>query len=182
MIGVMPLVVMAAGQAGRLRAAGLTYREAGQTAGVLPPGYHHLRRSAVIGSGAQVFTAAAAALFSWQAHLRAGLRVSATSATAGPGTVALLGLGTGRLWMTAPVRVVYAVTEPDRRGFAYGTLAGHPERGEEAFLITLSGEGTVTFTITAFSTPATPLAKATGPAGRAIQHHITTRYLRALAS
>jgi uncharacterized protein (UPF0548 family) len=129
-----------------------------------------------------VFTDAAAALLSWQAHLRAGLQVSASPATAGPGTVALLGLGTGRLRMSGPVRVVYVTCEPDRRGFAYGTLAGHPERGEEAFLITLSGGGTVTFTITAFSTPATPLAKAAGPAGRAIQHHITARYLRALAS
>ena len=27
----------------------------------------------------------------------------------------------------APCRVVYVVDEPDRRGFAYGTLPGHPE-------------------------------------------------------
>jgi uncharacterized protein (UPF0548 family) len=40
----------------------------------------------------------------------------------------------------------------------------------------------VSFTITAFSRPATPLAKAAGPAGHAIQRHLTTRYLRALAS
>ena len=43
-------------------------------------------------------------------------------------------------------------------------------------------DGTVSFTITAFSRPATPLAKAAGPAGRAIQRHLTTRYLRALAN
>ena len=39
----------------------------------------------------------------------------------------------------------------------------------------------MTFTITAFSRPATPLARIAGPFGRAIQDHITARYLRALA-
>ena len=34
-----------------------------------------------------------------------------------------------------PCRVVYVVDEPDRRGFAYGTLPGHPESGEELFLV-----------------------------------------------
>jgi uncharacterized protein (UPF0548 family) len=34
--------------------------------------------------------------------------------------------------------------------------------------------------VTAFSAPASLLARAAGPAGRAIQRHITGRYLRAL--
>ena len=36
--------MMTAALADRLRAADLTYPEAGATTGVLPPGYHHLRR------------------------------------------------------------------------------------------------------------------------------------------
>ncbi|HEX9537858.1 MAG TPA: DUF1990 family protein [Streptosporangiaceae bacterium] len=40
----------------------------------------------------------------------------------------------------------------------------------------------MTFTITAFSRPATLLARAAGPAGRIIQRRITGRYLQALAS
>jgi len=178
----MPLTVMAAGQAAWLRDAELTYREIGRTAGVLPPGYRHLRRGAVIGAGAQVFTDAVAALFSWQAHLRAGLQVSVSSAAAGPGTVAVLGFGPGPIRIGAPCRIVYVTGEPGRRGFAYGTLPGHPESGEEAFIINQAHDGTVSFTITAFSRPATLLAKAAGPAGWAIQRHITTRYLQALAS
>lgn len=177
----MPLTAMTAELAGRLRGAELTYREAGGTAGALPPGYHHVRRRAVIGSGGTVFTEAADALVSWRAHVRAGLRVSPSSATAEPGTVVLLGLGAGPIRIGAPCRVVYTVDEPGRRGFAYGTLPGHPECGEEAFIISQHTGGTVTFTITAFSRPATVLARAAGPAGRAIQHHLTARYLRALA-
>jgi uncharacterized protein (UPF0548 family) len=61
-------------------------------------------------------------------------------------------------------------------------VPGHPECGEEAFLIDQRSDATVMVTITAFSTPAALLAKATGPAGRAIQRRITTRYLNALTS
>jgi uncharacterized protein (UPF0548 family) len=67
------------------------------------------------------------------------------------------------------------VSEPGRCGFAYGTLPGHPESGEEAFLLEQHDDGTVTFAVTAFSRPATALARAAGPLGRAIQSHLTSR-------
>jgi uncharacterized protein (UPF0548 family) len=178
---VMALTLLADAVAARLSAAGLTYGEAGRTAGVLPPGYHHQCRTAAIGSGPDAFAGAASALLSWQVHLRAGLRVCASAARAEPGAVLILGLGAGPLRITAPCRVVYAVDEPDRRGFGYGTLPGHPECGEEAFIIERHADGTVSFTITAFSRPASRLTRAAGPAGRAIQRQTTTRYLRALA-
>jgi uncharacterized protein (UPF0548 family) len=129
-----------------------------------------------------VFTAAADALAAWQVHTRAGLSVSASSATAEPGSVLLLGLGVAAIRIGAPCRVVYVIDEPGRRGFAYGTLAGHPESGEEAFVVSRREDGTVAFTITAFSRPASPLARAAGPLGRVIQRHITNRYLRAAAA
>lgn len=178
----MPVTRMAADMAARLQDVPLTYAAAGLTGGVLPPGYRHIRSSAVIGSGDAVFTAAATALLSWQAHLRAGLRVSASSAAVEPGSVVLLGVGAGPISVRVPCRVVYVTDEPARRGFAYGTLPGHPESGEEAFVIDRRRDGTVTFTITAFSRPATLLARMAGPIGRAIQDHITARYLRSLAS
>ena len=137
----MPLMALGPEVARRLREAELTYPEVGQTAGVLPPGYHHLYRNALIGSGTEAFANAAQALLSWQVQLRAGLRVSPSSAMAEPGTVVVLGLRTGAIRIGAPCRVVYVVNEPHRRGFAYGTLPGHPERGEEAFIIELHGDG-----------------------------------------
>lgn len=177
----MALTLLTDAAAARLGAAGLTYREVGWTAGVLPPGYHHQRRTAAIGSGPDVFAGAVSALLGWKVHLRAGLRVCASSARAEPGAVLILGLGAGPLRVTAPCRVVYSIDEPDRQGFGYGTLPGHPECGEEAFIIERSPDGAVSFTITAFSRPASRLATLAGPAGRAIQHQTTTRYLRALA-
>jgi len=118
----MPVTVMAAAMAERLRDVPLTYAPAGQTAGVLPPGYRHIRTRAVLGCGGAVFTAATTALLTWQAHLQAGLHVSASSATAEPGSVVLLSAGPRPLRVRAPCRVVYVIDEPARQGFAYGTF------------------------------------------------------------
>lgn len=114
----------------------------------------------------------------WQVQLGAGLQVSASSPTAVAGAVLLLGLGIGSLRLWAPCRVVYAVDEPRRRGFAYGTLAGHLESGEEAFMIEHHDDDSVSFRITAFSRPATRLAKIAGPLGAVVQRQITAAYLR----
>ncbi|MBO0837200.1 MAG: DUF1990 domain-containing protein [Actinobacteria bacterium] len=164
----------------RLAAASLTYSEVGATAGQMPAQYRHLTRRVVIGRGHRVFADAGNAVTSWQVQLRAGLSVSASSPTAQPGAVAMLGLGVGQLRIGAPCRVVYAVNQPHRRGFAYGTLPGHPESGEEAFIVELHEDDTVAFTVMAFSRPSTAVATAAGPVGRLIQSWITTRYLRSL--
>ncbi len=87
----------------------------------------------------------------------------------------------GRLGLCAPVRVVDVVDEPTRRGFAYGTLPGHPESGEESFVVELGETGDVTLTITAVSRPASRLARLAGQVGRRVQSRITDRYLSALA-
>jgi uncharacterized protein (UPF0548 family) len=164
----------------RLADAELTYREVGATAGDLPAGYHQFTRSLPIGRGQQLFADAGDAVRQWQVQLGAGLQVSASSPTAVAGAVLILGLGFGSLRLRAPCRVVYAVDEPRRRGFAYGTLAGHPESGEEAFMIEHHDDDTVSLRITAFSRPATRLAKIAGPVGAVVQRRITARYLGSL--
>src|SRR5215469_4980902 len=90
--------------ADQLASAELTYHHAGATKTTLPAGYHHQNAAKVIGKGAETFGVAAAELIGWQAHLRAGLRVTASTATAVPGTVVLLGIGVGPLRMRAPCR------------------------------------------------------------------------------
>ncbi len=82
----------------------------------------------------------------------------------------------------APCRVVYVVDEPLRQGFAYGTLLGHPECGEESFVIEMDPDtGAVTARIIAFSRPVHWLVRLGGPLGRAAQSAMARRYLRALA-
>jgi uncharacterized protein (UPF0548 family) len=172
--------VLTAATRDRLAEARFTYSEVGATVGEMPTRYHRLSRHVIVGLGAQVFADAAAAVAGWQVHLRAGLTVSASAPTAKPGTVAILGIGIGPLRLGAPCRVVYAVDQPRRQGFAYGTLPGHPESGEEAFIVEHHDDDTVIFTVTAFSRPSSAIARIAGPGGRLIQTSITNRYLRAL--
>jgi uncharacterized protein (UPF0548 family) len=180
-VGSVP-AALPAGTAARLRAASLTYDPAALAAGRLPPGYRRLRCSGPAGAGPGAFARAASDLLGWRVHQRAGLAVAASPATAEPGAVVLLTLRAGPLRVTAPCRVVRVVSEPDRAGFSYGTLTGHPEQGEESFLVERHADDRVTFTVTACSRPASLLARAAGPAGRLVQHRITARYLQALAS
>jgi len=105
------------------------------------------------------------------------------SPDAAEGVVVKLSLGFGPLLISAPCRVVYVVDAEREGGFAYGTLPGHPESGEERFSVLWREEDdAVLLCIRAFSRPANLLARLSGPVGHLVQERITTRYLRALAA
>jgi uncharacterized protein (UPF0548 family) len=96
-----------------------------------------------------------------------------------PGDTALL---RWPLWpWDIPARVVYVIDEPGRKGFAYGTLPGHPERGEEAFVVERRSDDSVWLVIRAFSRPSSAFFWAVYPALRLMQAIFTARYERALA-
>jgi uncharacterized protein (UPF0548 family) len=156
-----------------------TYPEVGATATSLPPGYQHLRASREVGTGRELFDRCAATVLSWGVQRGAGLVVE-------PGdrvevdAVHRVGIGVGPLRLWAPCKVVYVVDEPARQGFAYGTLPGHPESGEESFVVTIDEDDVVEFTVTAFSRPATWLSRLGGPATKVVQRRVTWRYLEAV--
>ena len=130
----------------QLADAPFTYAEVGATRdGVLPAGYDHVVREHVVGSGRADLDRAAAAVFRWTAQRGAGLRIQASGPASTPGTVVLMTAGLRRLGLDIPCRVVWVVDEPDRRGFAYGTLPGHPESGEESFVVALRPDGEVVY-------------------------------------
>jgi len=165
---------------GSLARQPFSYREVGATASALPTGYHHVRRSDVIGHGRGAFAAGAEALMTWQMHRRAGLHVNASDERARVDVVALMRLGPSWSVVRVPCRVVYEVEEDRRRGFAYGTLPGHPESGEESFVVELMPNDDVVLHITAFSKQARLYARAGGPVSRLVQRFMTDRYVRAL--
>lgn len=159
-----------------MTAPALTYAEVGATAREpLPPGYHHVRASRSL--GVVDLDEVAEILSRWKVQERAGVRQ-----VDGPPRVALGADVTFRfLFQTIPCRVVEVVDEPDRRGFAYGTLPGHPETGEERFLAERDpATGVVTATITAFSIAGTWKTRLAGPLGRLLQRFMTRRYLDAM--
>lgn len=177
------MTALDAATADRLRSAPFTYPGVGSTADAVgapepPPGhraFHHrapLRR--------RDLDDAAAELLGWAMQTRSGLRVAASDDPVRPGTVAELRLGPGRLSLRIPVRVVTVIEEPDRRGFVYGTLPGHPESGEERFTVERLRDGTLVAAVAAFSRPATLLSRLGGPVTRLVQRLASARYLRAL--
>jgi len=155
----------------------LTYPEVGATAGPLPPGYRHLRRTSRIGRGRARFEQAAGDGMRFGMLRGAGVRVEATTPVAAVGTEVLGHLGP----VPAPCRVVYVVDEPDRRGFAYGTLPGHAVSGEELFLVRYDpGTDDVMAEVVAFSRSATWWSRLGTPVTSLFQRVIAGRYLRGL--
>ncbi|MFJ6651689.1 DUF1990 family protein [Microbacterium sp. NPDC091313] len=160
--------------------APLTYSEVGATAGRMPAGYHHVRVERVIGHGAETFERAADALLTGEVQRRAGARIALVPSPIEVGTEVRMLLRIGPLGFRAPARVVWAERTAERCGFAYGTLPGHPERGEERFELALAASGAVVFRITAFSQPGRWFTRVGAPLGRLVQRRMTRRYLAAL--
>ncbi|GAA1430759.1 DUF1990 family protein [Microlunatus lacustris] len=163
-----------------LQRADLTYPEVGATRGPLPTGYNHQHLSARVGSGRAAFEAAANSLLTWGMHEGAGLSAQVSDRRVRIGTVAELRLGLGPLALRIPVRVVEVVEDAHRRGFVYGTLPGHPARGEESFTVGLADDGAVSFELVAFSRGGRWFTILGAPVAQAGQHRMARRYVRAL--
>lgn len=165
-----------------------TYPEVGASlraflgTGALPSGYRHLRVEGELGSGDTVFDLAAARLFGWDMHRGAGIHVPPGTPAATVGLDVDLGFGVGPVRATAPCRVLDVLRTDRQRGFTYGTLDGHPESGEETFVVTRGADGRVAGTVIAFSRPARWYTRAAGPVGHLLQRRIALRYLAALTA
>ncbi|MFF7332695.1 DUF1990 family protein [Streptomyces sp. NPDC090306] len=151
-----------------------TYDAVGATreSGSCPPGFRPLHVRTRVGEGEPVFRRASEALLTWELHRATGVGIETDAERAAPGvdvTVTLAGM------IKAPCRVVWADEEYRRTGWAYGTLPGHPESGEEAFVVDRTGDGTVWLTVTAFSRPVKWYSRAGGPATRGLQHAYARR-------
>jgi uncharacterized protein (UPF0548 family) len=163
----------------------LTYAEVGATrdrdlGGELPPGYHHVRYRKVIGHGEAAFAGAVETLMTWGMHRKVGFRVDASAPRAAEGVVVVASVGVGPARLCIPCRVLYVVDGPRRKGFAYGTLPGHPEAGEELFVVRLNDDGSVEARIVAFSRHGRWFTRLAGPIGRGVQKVATARYARVL--
>ena len=149
------------------------YNSVGATAQTPPDGYVVDRTRIELGAGDTIFQAAKTALEQWR-HFGLGW-VEAwppqTPLQAGE-VVAVMGRGMGVWWLNA-CRIVYTVNEigPSTRfGFAYGTLPGHVESGEERFLIEWDRDAdTVWYDIVAYSKPNHVLTRLGYPFVRRLQ-------------
>jgi uncharacterized protein (UPF0548 family) len=163
-------------EADRLREQPFSYAPVGATAtGDTPAGFRHVEVSTAVGGGDAAFEHAVETLMTWRMHAGAGLRVAASSDRVHEGAVVRCRLGPLRI----PCRVVWVLDEQDAQGFGYGTLPGHPEAGEESFVVTRAG-GVVTLRVTAYSRPGLAVTRLAGPVGRWGQRVMIGRYAGAV--
>lgn len=157
--------------------AEFTYEEVGATR---DPGGHPkdavtLVERAEVGDDT-VFERAADFVLGFGMQRAAGFSVESVDPVAREGADVTLHARFGPLRIVAPTRVVYVIDEPDRRGFAYGTLPGHPESGEEVFIVERQA-GSTSVEVRAFSRPGRWFTRLGAPVARRIQRRATRQYL-----
>ena len=156
-----------------------TYSEVGATRDAeLPVGTHHLSVREAVGP-ADGFERAAEFVLTWGMQRAAGFAVEAAHPRAEEGVEVSMRARFGPLRLIAPTRVVYVVDEPDRRGFAYGTLPGHPESGEELFLVERLG-GVTWVEVRAFTRPGRWYSRLGRPVVLLLQRRIVRQYVDAV--
>jgi len=121
-----------------------------------PPvkGYDNDHSFIVLGDGEVVWEKAKAVLQSWQQFPSSWTKVEPNSTPLEKGKVVAVLFRLFGLWFINSARIVYTLNSDKQYGFAYGTLPGHVEKGEECFWIERDASGQVTYHIRAFSQPA----------------------------
>jgi len=166
----------------RTNARDVTYDHVGSTLeprGGGRPRYREDHRD--IGHGRADFERAVLGLRSWVCHRAIGAGVHPADAPIAVGTDVIVSLPVGPFTALAPDRVVAVVEEADRVAFAYGTLPGHPEKGEECYSVELRPDGVVRFTIGVDAVPGNVVMWLGGPVVLRMQRQALQGYLAGLA-
>ncbi len=132
-------------------------------------GYDNDYQYVVIGKGSADFEKARHGIRAWVHFPSAWTAIMPTNAPIKEGTVVAMFFRLFGLWWCNSCRIVYAFDEPMRYGFAYGTLPGHIESGEEVFWVEMDKEGYVGYGIKAFSKPKNWLVRLGYPFARMLQ-------------
>ena len=160
-----------------------SYTEVGATATTPPTGYVVDHNRVQIGCGESAFNAACAALRRWTMFDLGWIDLLWPDAPiAVDQTVGVVAHLPGIHLLNA-CRIVYVVDEDHHDyshfGFAYGTLPGHVERGEERFLVEWNRhDDGVWYEILAFSQPSHWLVKLGYPVARFYQRRFARASLR----
>ena len=122
-----------------------------------------------LGHGEATFRTAIEALKSWRHFDLGWVTIVPRGVKIEVGAIVAVKAHVFGLWSLNACRVVYVFNEARRFGFAYGTLPGHVERGEEHFVVEWLPDNSVWYDILAFSLPQHPLVKLTFPVARLLQ-------------
>ncbi|MBL8858763.1 MAG: DUF1990 domain-containing protein [Planctomycetes bacterium] len=168
----------------RLRAQQSTlahsYPVVGSTRGETPTGFRRDHHTVVLGSGDAVWARATAAVRAWRMFDLGWVELHDSDAPIAVGTTVAILIRSMGLWSLNAARIVYVHDEPERFGFAYGTLPEHAESGEERFVVRRNDAGLVTYELTADSRPQQLLAQFAHPWVRHLQKRFAVDSLRAM--
>src|SRR5215211_2635737 len=142
------------------KADSFSYSEVGATRGLPPPGYNIDHNRTALGRGKDDYERAKKAVREWKMFDVRGLQLFYPDTPIEVGCdVAPLARHLG-FYSLNSCRIVYVIDEPNKFGFAYGTLTEHLEIGEERFRVEFDpGSGVVSYDIFAFSRPGHILVK-----------------------
>lgn len=161
------------------------YGEVGATNQETPAGYNLDHHRIELGQGRGTFERACAALRNWQMFAFDWVKLHPRNAPIVPTTTVAVLIQHFGFCSLNPCRIVYTIDETtaasQRFGFAYGTLPGQAERGEERFLIEWQhADDRVWYDLLAFSRPARWLAVLGYPLTRLLQRRFAKASMRAM--
>jgi len=125
--------------------------------------------SSLIGKGDQVWEKAKEALRQWQHFPYSFTKIYPNTTKIEEGNIVAVMIYILGFWWRNPAKIVYTFDEPDRFGFAYGTLQEHAEKGEEAFWISRDKDNNIIYHLYAISKPKFWAAKLAYPITRKYQ-------------
>lgn len=116
----------------------------------------------------------------WVAHAGADIRITPHDAPLRVSET-IIGSGpvVGPLHVTIACRISSVADTAEQFGFTYVTLPGHPERGEETFMLSRDGDKVV-LAMSSYSRPAELLSQLGGPVSRLIQRRTNHAYIAGL--
>ena len=167
------------------RSLPFSYPEVGASREGAPPGYPVNRRRGRLGAGAEAFARAVEALRSWKMYELAWTKLCWPEVPIAEGAVVGVIAHHFGVWSLNACRITYVVEEEgtllSRYGFAFGTLPGHMEQGEERFTVEWDRAGdSVWYEVFAFARPAHPLARVGQPLVGLVQRRFAAESLRAM--
>ena len=171
--------------------APFSYPEVGSTAGPrslpesLATKYDLDHHQFSLGSGRDLFERARASLSDWHHFDIPWLEIHGAEGPVRSGQVVATLVSLAGFWFLNPCRVVYTELPKvpcNLVAFAYGTLRGHAECGEERFAVSFNPEtDEVRYEIAVFSRPAIVLSKLAYPFVRRLQRRFAVSSAKALA-
>ena len=144
------------------------------------PGFDHDYRSIELGEGAAVFARAQELVRAWRVFPEGWCIPRPGHVAFRQGATMVVLIRIFGIWWWCPSRVVYTLHEERRFGFAYAPLPGHPELGEEQFLLEWLPANRVRYSIRAYSRPDHLLTRLGYYVVRAYQRKFVRESLRQL--